>query len=414
MILAMPKRRERRAAPTHDRRPEASPQVDGAPATVLVVDDEPHNLEVVTHFLEAEGFQVVTAEDGEQALAVATGAAPDVILLDVIMPAPDGFEVCRRLKADPATVFIPIVILTALKSTKDRITGAAAGADDFLSKPFDHVELVTRVRSLVRVKRLHDQVEAYSRELEIRVAERTAELQQALTQLQEFDRLKSEFIANVSHELRTPLLHVKGYLDLLANGALGAVTAEQLQGAAIAQEAASQLDRGVQDIVDFRDFGDRRFHFERVAVADAAQAAREAITPFAARRGVTVTLTLPPDLPPVWADRAAVARVLRHLLDNAVKFSPSGGVVRVIGEEREGSVRIAVLDHGEGIPPEKLDRIFDLFYQADGSTTRRAGGLGLGLALVKMLLDAHAAHLQVESEVGRGSTFYFDLSAAAP
>jgi signal transduction histidine kinase len=405
----MSKRQTKHPAPAAPLDSTLSAQLDGRPATILVVDDEPRNIEVVTHFLEADGFGVISAEDGEHALAVVAETQPDVILLDVMMPLLDGFEVCRRLKADPATVFIPVVILTGLKSTQDRITGAAAGADDFLTKPFDHVELVTRVKSLVRVKRLNDQMQNYNRELEIRVAERTAELQHALAQLQELDRLKSEFIANVSHELRTPLLHVKGYIGLIADGALGTLSADQKRGIDVAQDAANQLERTVQDIVDFREMDERRLNFERVSVAEVCGEAIQSVALLAAHREVTVTLHAAPDLPPVIADRVTLRRVLGHLLDNAIKFSPASGTVEVIAEKRPQAVRFAVRDYGEGIAPEKLEHIFDMFYQGDGSTTRRAGGMGLGLALVKVLLEAHWSEVRVQSETGRGSTFYFDL-----
>ncbi len=424
----MPRQRETQSAPAEDHAPSPATPPDPQPAAVLVVDDDPRAVEVVTFILEAEGFRLLAAEDGEAALAVVAHSSPDVVLLDVRMPGLDGFEVCRRLKADPATVFVPVVLLTSLTSTHDRIAGAAAGADDFLSKPFDNVELATRVKSLVRVKRLHDQIQDYNRELEARVAERTAELQRALEQLRELDQLKSEFIANVSHELRTPLLHVKGYLDLLVDGVMGDLSPEQRQGIGVAQEAVRQLERIVQDVVDFRDASQRvlstdsgrGLNLEPVSIAEAARAALEIIAPFATRRSIQVSLNFPPNLPLVRGDRAALTRILRHLLDNAVKFSPPGEGVLVTGEARPfdrlkagpGFVRVAVLDHGAGIPPEKLDHIFDIFYQADGSTTRRAGGLGVGLALVKVLLDAHAAQIRVQSEVGRGTTFYFDLSVA--
>jgi len=410
--LNVPKQRETWPASAEGYTPSPVTPPDPQPATVLVVDDDPRAVEVVTYILEAEGFRLLAAEDGEAALAIVADSSPDVILLDVKMPGLDGFEVCRRLKADPATVFVPVVLLTSLKSTHDRITGAAAGADDFLSKPFDNVELATRVKSLVRVKRLHDQIQDYNRELETRVAERTAELQRALEQLQELDQLKSEFIANVSHELRTPLLHVKGYLDLIVDGAMGALSSDQRKGLGVVQEAVRQLERVVQDVVDFRDASQRGLNFEPVVMAETARAALEMVAPFAARRSVKVALNFPAGLPRVRGDRAALTRVLHHLLDNAVKFSPPGEEALVTGEARPGFVRVAVLDHGAGIPPEKLDHIFDIFYQADGSTTRRAGGLGLGLALVKVLLDAHAAQIRAESEVGRGSMFYFDLPAA--
>jgi len=403
MILAMP-----------DAPDSSAPPKTMASAKVLAVDDEPRNLEVVSHFLEMEGFQVVTAADGEAALAMVAADAPDLILLDVMMPGLEGFEVCRRLKADSATVFIPVVILTALKGTQERIKGAAAGADDFLSKPFDHVELITRVKSLVRVKRLHDQVQAYNRELEARVAQRTAELKRAYDELKELDRLKSEFISNVSHELRTPLLHVKGTLGLLADGAMGDVTPEQAQGLSVAQGAAEQLGRLIEDIVDFGQmYEEQRLTFEPVSVAEVCQSAARASARIANRHSITVNVSVPADLPPVRADLQSLTRVLWHLLDNAVKFSPSGSTVEIAAEQRRAGVRIAVQDHGAGIPLDQLDRIFQVFYQVDGSSTRKAGGLGLGLALVKRLVEAHGSRVEVDSEVGQGSTFAFELPVAS-
>jgi signal transduction histidine kinase len=393
--------------------PSAPPE-SAIPAKVLVVDDEPRNLEVVSHFLEMEGLRVATAGDGEAALAAVAAEAPDVILLDVMMPGLEGFEVCRRLKADPATVFIPVVILTALKGTQERIKGAAVGADDFLSKPFDHVELITRVKSLVRVKRLHDQIQAYNRELEARVAQRTAELKHAYDELKELDQLKSDFIANVSHELRTPLLHVKGTLGLLADGAMGDVTPEQAQGLSVAQGAAEQLGRIIEDIVDFGQmYEEQRLTFEPVSVAEVCQSAARAIARVANRHAITVNVAVPADLPPVRADLQSLTRVLWHLLDNAVKFSLSGSTVEIAAEQRRAGVRIAVQDHGAGIPLDQLDRIFQVFYQVDGSSTRKAGGLGLGLALVKRLVEAHGSRVEVDSEVGQGSTFAFELPVAS-
>jgi len=320
--------------------------------------------------------------------------------------------VCRALKAAPGTLFIPVVILSALRSTDDRVKGAEAGADEFLSKPFDHIELRTRVRSLLRVKRAHDRVQSHNAELEMKVTERTAELRRALSDLQQLDRLKSEFIANVSHELRTPLLHVKGYVDLLADGALGALKAEQATGLGVAREAIEQLERMVEDIVDFSQAQAHRLDLQPVSAVEVCRNVIEALEPLAARRRVRTELAAPPALPRVLADRIALTRALRHLLDNALKFSPPNGTARVSLEPRGAVVRITMEDNGPGIPPAELERIFQLFYQIDGSATRRAGGLGLGLALVKMLVEAHGSQVHVESALGTGSKFWFELAQA--
>jgi signal transduction histidine kinase len=400
-----------RAAPAA---PPATPptEFDPAkrPATILIVDDEPRNVVMIRELLKVGGFKVRSAEDGEIALKVIEMEAPDLILLDVMLPGMDGFTVCRHLKDNPATVFIPVIILTALKGTQERIKGASAGADEFLSKPFDSVELLTRVKSLLRVKYLNDQLKASNTELERRVAARTAELENAVTQLRELDRLKSEFISNVSHELRTPLLHVKGYVDLLADGAMGTLTAKQQEGLGVAKEAIEQLERVVEDIVDFSSIHEQQLTLEPIYLTDLCRNVIHSAGAMAARRQATVQLIAPPEALRVQADRVALTRILRHLLDNALKFGPLHQTVQIELTKQPKAARITVRDHGPGLSPPELGRIFDMFYQVDGSTTRRAGGLGVGLSLVRKLVEAHGARIQVSSDVGQGSAFYFDLT----
>ena len=381
-------------------------------ATVLVVDDEPYNLEVIQHFLQVEGFRVQTADDGQAALEAVRDFPPDLILLDVKMPGLDGFEVCRRLKAEPGTAFIPVVILTALKGTQERLRGAEAGADEFLSKPFDHIELITRSHSLVRSKRYHDQIVAHAAALEERVAIRTAELMEALEELRRLDRLKSEFIANVSHELRTPILHMKGYLDLVADGAMGSLAPRQAEGLALVQDAVTRLGNVVEDIVDFNTLQAEALAFEPLYLSDICRHVLHSFAAPAARRNVSLTLSIAPDVPRVLGDRVALTRALRHLVDNAVKFGPRYQVVQIAASRQGDRVQISVRDHGPGLAPEELARIFEMFYQVDGSSTRQAGGLGVGLALVRKLVQAHGSDIRVKSEQGRGSTFYFDVPVA--
>jgi signal transduction histidine kinase len=384
-----------------------------SPATVLVVDDEPFNLDVIQHFLQAEGLRVALADDGETALQAVRAQPPDLILLDVMMPGLDGFEVCRRLKEEPATAFIPVVILTALKGDQERVRGAQAGADEFLSKPFDHVELVTRVKALVRSKRYHDQILAHNAMLEQRVAERTTELKYALEELRRLDRLKNEFIANVSHELRTPMLHVKGYLDLVADGAMGQLTSKQVEGLALVQDAITRLNYIVDDIVDFSSLNAEPLAFEPLYLSDICRNVLLGFSAAAARRNVSLTLSIAPDVPRVLGDRVAITRALRHLVDNAIKFGPRYEAVQIVVARSGERVQVAVRDHGPGLAPEELAHIFNVFYQVDGSMTRQAGGLGVGLALVRKLVQAHGSDIKVKSEQGRGSQFYFDLAISA-
>ena len=383
-----------------------------AAATVLVVDDEPQNLEVLQGFLKLEGFRVFTAQDGETALLNLPTSQPDLVLLDVRLPGVDGFEVCRRIKNNPATAFVPVVIVTALQGTQERLRGVAAGADEFLSKPYDHTELITRVKALLRAKRYHDEVRAANTQLEQRVNERTAELERALAELRGLDHLKSQFITNVSHELRTPLQHVKGYVDLLAEGAMGNLTSKQTEGLNLAQEAVERLEKVVYDIVDFSTLDENALVFEPIYLLDVCRSVMNGYAAMANRRKVSITLSMVPDPPLVNADRVAITRVLQHLLDNAIKFGPVNQVVQIQVDRHNGRVRVAVRDHGPGLAPAEIERIFDVFYQVDGSATRKAGGLGVGLALVRKLVEAHGSQVTVTSELGKGSTFAFDLEAA--
>ena len=399
--------------PSNQNEPAAAAGAGQHPApTVLVVDDEPHNLEVLQGFLKLEGFHVVTAEDGETALLALPASRPDLVLLDVRLPGVDGYEVCRRIKGDPATAFVPVVIVTALQGTQERLRGAAAGADEFLSKPYDHTELITRVKALLRAKRYHDEVRAANAQLEQRVNERTAELERALAELRGLDHLKSQFITNVSHELRTPLQHVKGYIDLLAEGAMGILTPKQGEGLTLAQEAVERLEKVVYDIVDFSTVDESELTFEPIYLLDVCRSVINGYNAMANRRKVSITLSMASDLPLVNADRVAVTRILQHLLDNAIKFGPANQNVQIQVDRHSGRVRVAVRDHGPGLAPAAIERIFDVFYQVDGSATRKAGGLGVGLALVRKLVEAHGSQVTVTSELGKGSTFAFELEAA--
>jgi signal transduction histidine kinase len=398
-----------------------------APARILVVDDTPEIQELLQIHLETEGYQVLVAGNGQEALAAVAAEAPDLILLDVLMPVMDGYEVCRRLKADEETAFIPVVILTALQDLSHRLRGIELGADDFLTKPFNHLEVLTRVRSLLRVKGLHDQVVATNRLLEQRVAERTAALERALADLREMERLKSEFLSNISHELRTPLTPIKGYLPGLLREELGPLTSLQRRALGHIAQSVDRLHRLIDDLLTFMQWesGEMGLALGGACVAKVVEEALARAAAGAEEKGVEVATEIGADLPQIRGDAAALARALGHLVENAVKFTPKGGHVTVTARLVQPSplppgppaprqfVELAVRDTGIGIPSEAIPKIFERFYQADSSSTRQHGGTGLGLAIVKRILDAHEAPIAVESLPGQGTTFSIRIPIAA-
>ena len=423
--------------------PPARTDAKGFPARILVVDDMPEIRELLGVYLVNAGYQVVTASNGQEALAAVAAEAPDLILLDVMMPVLDGYETCRRLKSNEETAFIPIVMLTALQDFNHRLRAIELGADEFLSKPFNHLELMTRVRSLLRVKRLHDQVVAYNHLLEEMVAERTAALERALADLKEMDRLKSEFLSNISHELRTPLTPIKGYLPAILREDFGALTPAQRRVLGYITQSVDRLHRLIDDLLTFMQWesGEISLRLVGTRVDQVVEEALAQVAAAAKEKGVEVTTEVGADLPQIRADASALAQVFGHLLDNALKFTPKGGHVMVTarlvlteggGAEEQGSrgadaasplppgpsaplpfIEVAVRDTGVGIPPEAVHKIFERFYQVDSSSTRQYGGTGLGLAIVKRILDAHGAPIAVESLPGRGTTFSIRLPLAA-
>jgi signal transduction histidine kinase len=390
-------------------------------ATILVVDDQPQNRELLEAYLTAAGYRVRLASNGREALAAVAAARPDVVLLDVLMPEVDGYEVCRQLKAHPETAFIPVVILTALQDVEHRLHGIETGADEFLTKPFNHVELLTRVRSLLRAKALHDEILATNRQLEERVAERTAALEGALRDLRETDRLKTEFLANISHELLTPLTPIKGYLPALLQEVFGPLTLEQRQTLEIVARSVDRLHGLIENLLTFMrwEAGHAPVRLDTMALEAVVGLGVEITRQAAREKGVELGTDIAPDLPPIRGDLNALTAALRQVLDNAVKFTPEGGQVilrmrrTAARNGQSAGVELAVEDTGVGIPPEALPRIFDKFYQADASATRQHGGTGLGLAIVKRILDAHGAAIAVDSRAGRGTRVRMQFPAAS-
>lgn len=239
--------------------------------------------------------------------------------------------------------------------------------------------------------------------------ERATYLTQAYNELQRADQLKNELVQNVSHELRTPLTFVRGYIDLLLNGDMGALSEQQRQGLEVVSTKTATVTQLVNNIMFLQQLEHSSL---QLAILDVVTVAKEAIAQAQAdvnRQGLSLHLDVPPNLPLVLGDPERLAQVFQNLVDNAIKFSPSGGQVRVQLEDQPDCVQVAVSDQGIGIAQEQLERIFDRFYQVDGSVTRHFEGAGLGLTITKRIIEAHGGRIWVKSRLGKGSTFYFTL-----
>ena len=265
-----------------------------------------------------------------------------------------------------------------------------------------------------QIIQLRTALEDANRLLEHRVEERTAELQEALRKLSELNQMKANFVANISHELRTPLTHVKGYLELLTTGSLGPLSDEQKNALQISQRATGRLESLIDSLILFS-LAARGEMTLRLKPVDLNKVASEIINysqPKARDRNVELNFNIQPDIPFVQADEEKISWVILQLIDNAIKFTPSGGQVNLsIAKESDTLVMVNVTDTGIGIPSNRLEEVFEAFHQLDASSTRRYSGTGLGLALVKEIVSAHASKVSIKSGEGQGSTFSFPLLA---
>lgn len=560
--------------------------------SLLIIDDNPTNLRVMVDYLATYGFEIMVARNGNSGIRRAKYAVPDLILLDVKMPGIDGFETCRRLKADPQVKDVPVIFMTALTSTEDKVQGFAVGAVDYITKPIRHEEALARISTHLTIRDLqkkllqaNKQLEEANNKLEARVIDRTYRLQVMTTlnsklneirqldqllstlvgqlkgsfayyhvkvylfnqeheklalvassgqpmnkiklinkikqikrieadpshdippivntvarskryflannvaesdtfirdplfprtrsllaipirlgqrvigvldihskhlnhfttkdismlqsiadgaaiaidnarllsereatilKLQELDRAKSEFLGVVSHELRTPINAIIGFAEMLLVGIYGELPQEAHKMIHGIYTRGENMVGLINNLLDMTQIEAGQFNVILSEVDDVDMMITETIATLETQVGdrpVEIIADLPDELPSVLADRRRLQQIFLNLGTNAVKFTDQGSVE--IKASVEGNhIRFSVIDTGTGIPPEKQRIIFDKFKRADMSQTRQRGGLGLGLAICKELIQMHNGKLGLKSQVGVGSEFYFTIPLA--
>ncbi|ELS04642.1 signal transduction histidine kinase [Xenococcus sp. PCC 7305] len=340
---------------------------------ILAVDDIPDNLFLVQLALEQEGHHVVLAHDGETALKQIKQAPPSLILLDVMMPGIDGYEMTRRIRQDKNIPFIPILLVTA-REESSLVEGLDAGADEFVRKPFQIDELQARVRSMLRLKETIDQ--------------------------------RENFVSCLTHDLRTPLVAANRMLDLISQQAFGEVTCEQ-------QEAIANIISSNQNMLDMLNKLLETHHYElgqkilSFIPVDLQQLIAEVVTelePLAKAKGIELKHCLANEIPQIKGDRLELRRVITNLIGNAIKFTDAGAV-RVSLFQNDSEVLVQVEDSGIGISPQEQETIFQRYHQGN----HRRSGKGLGLYLCQQIISAHQGRIELRSQLGEGTNFTFSL-----
>jgi signal transduction histidine kinase len=267
-----------------------------------------------------------------------------------------------------------------------------------------------------QILQLRNALQAANRTLERRVQERTEELQQALKRVSELGQMKANFISNISHELRTPLTHIKGYIELLVSESLGSISDEQKHALQVSQQASGKLEGLIEDLImiSLASRGELNIMLENTDIRRIVSLIVKSYANKAKERDIELKTNIDQDMPFVQGDGQKIGWALGQLIDNGIKFTSAGGSVEVsLKREGENLVIISVSDTGIGIGPTQLKDIFEPFHQVDGSSTRRYGGTGLGLSLVRQIVEAHGSMIEVQSAEGHGSVFKFPLLVVA-
>ncbi|HZF68164.1 MAG TPA: ATP-binding protein [Gemmatirosa sp.] len=368
---------------------------------ILIADDVPANVELLADQLQVLGYRTCAAGDGPEALRTAVDAGPDLCILDVSMPAGDlgvpdratGFEVCRRLKRDPRTARIPVIFVTALNDTADRVKAIEAGGDDFLTKPHNRLVLGARVRSLLRLKRTTDALE------------------DSIRKLRELEKVRDDLMKMIVHDLKSPLTSVLATLEMVADGDFGDVNARQHGVLLDAQAKSEELLALIDDLLEIARIEEGAMALDPAPMVPAAflEGLRADWALRCAAAGAQVGIDVSPGAPAFVADRALLRRVFGNLLQNAITHAH--GPVRVrLGVRRDGdAVLFTVADDGPGIAPEYQELIFRKF-----ETVRMQGGprprsSGLGLTFCRLAVEAHGGRIWVQSALGTGSQFHVRL-----
>jgi signal transduction histidine kinase len=365
-------------------------------ATVLLVDDTAENLALMSGLLK-DLYRIKVANSGERALAVAaTAPAPDLILLDIMMPGMDGYEVCARLKADPALRDVPVIFVSGLTETLDKVRAFDVGGVDFVTKPFQAAEVHARVATHLNIRRMRQALERQNEELESNYAK-----------LRELEGHREALTQMIVHDLRQPLSGLLGYLDMTAKKVASQEDTKRLVDRA--QHNGARLLSMINTLLDVAKLEEGKYPVKRQpanpsAIVDEVVSIVGSVNPKC--RIEVVTENAPEKIE---CDPDLIQRVISNLVTNAVQFCRDDGVVRVVVEHVPAGVTFAVADEGPGIPAIHHARIFEKFGAPPAPGQKKRLSTGLGLAFCRLAVEAHGGRIGLESEEGKGSTFRVEL-----
>lgn len=370
-----------------------------ADSTILIVDDTPANLRLLSHVLSKEGYAYIEASDGEKALKLAEKHHPDLILLDIMMPGMDGFEVVKQLKTEENLAEIPIIFLSSLSETDDKIQGFKYGGVDYITKPFQKEETLARIKTHLKIRFLQKQLN-----------ERIRILRDREVELSRLNQKKDDLVRMVSHDIKNPLTGIIGLVKLMRDS--DKISAEeQKQMLSVIEDSGTNLLNLVREMLDreTQKTEPQAIEYSECDVNDILERVIAMNKAKSVLKNISLHFSVAPAHLHLNADQNKLEIALNNLVSNALKFTPSEGAVSVEAQAREEDVLFKIIDSGIGIP-EKMQP--DLFLNPDKASRDGTGGevgTGLGLDIVQLYVDLHKGKVWVESKLDEGTTFFISI-----
>jgi DNA-binding response OmpR family regulator len=370
---------------------------------ILIIEDNQENIDLLVYFLRPQGYNLVTATNGVKGLGLAKKEHPEIILLDIMLPKMDGFEVCERLKKDPDTKYIPIIMITALKDLKDKLRALQVGADDFITKPFENVELLARVKSLLRIKEYHDKLERTNKELE--------EKNESLLRMDEF---KEELINLIVHDMKNPLFVIQGNLQMMSMS-LDNLSPDYIKKYTQRIERSSQqLLRMVVNLLDISriEEGTMVLKQDMVDFNKIIEEIIQRVKEYPENTQKEINFDKDSNITDMIFDKSVIERVVENMINFATNNVVEDGVVNLTTQKiNDTKIQFTVQDSGTQIPIKFHDKIFEKFSQAeikkDGYRVERA----LGLTFCKMAVEAHDGSMCLDLDNPLGNRFILELQS---
>ncbi|HKJ34594.1 MAG TPA: hybrid sensor histidine kinase/response regulator [Balneolales bacterium] len=382
-------------------------KIEKQSTTILIVDDTQHNVQVLSQLIRVAGYRVIAAFNGKDALDLASKRKPDLVLLDILMPEMDGFQVCELFKKNNDLKNIPIIFLSALSDAESKIKGFKVGGIDYITKPFHREEVLARIDLHLTLQKLEEERKKNIKELENREKN-----------LKSLNRAKDEVMRIVSHDIRNPLTGIIGVANMIQNQ--DDLSKGELRGMMeMIEQSSQELLKLVNDVLeaDFVESGGFNLNLEKVDITHIVSKTVELHRPSAYSKSIDLFVNIQNEIPPVQIDVQKMNQILGNLISNALKYTPLGGQIEVgVGycsknQNGQGDLTISVTDNGIGISENDIPILFERYNKNRRPGIHGEKGTGLGLNIVKRFVEMHDGNIEVHSSKGEGTEFKITLPA---